>query len=71
MSPPERQIIFKEKKMKALKAIGLVLLVAILIAVVFVGVEAVVSMFNGLTLKEQLKYALINIGDFLKRPFIK
>lgn len=52
--------------MKALKIIGLTLLVLVLIAVIFVGVEAVVSMFNGLPLKEQLKYALINIGDFLK-----
>ena len=57
--------------MKALKILGLVLCCLILVGIIFVAIEACVSLFNGMPLGEQLKYALINLGDWFKKPFIK
>lgn len=57
--------------MKTLKIIGLVLGIIFLVCAIFVGVEALVSLFNGMPFTEQLKWSLANFGDFFKKPFIK
>lgn len=57
--------------MKTLRIILHCLCVLIALAGIFAGIVGVASLINGMAFTEQLKFWLIAIGDFFKRPFIK